>query len=125
MLLPVLTTNSKDFQVSTLSHKKRFHWAPKITPEFNRNSSTFPTEQSNVCHIPHMALADKTLTWLGVTCSTEQEAEIVNQLRRLLTKFVRSYSSSYCFSSHKSGSVSNTVFIVTVPDVTVWFLTVF
>ena len=46
----------------------------------------------------------------------------VTQLRRFFMKLVRSYSSSYCFSSHKSGSVSNTVFIVRAPDATGWFL---
>ena len=57
-----------------------------------------------------------------ITHGKRSKPDPMTQLRRFFMKFVRSYSSSYCFSSHKSGSVSNTVFIVRAPDATGWFL---
>lgn len=49
-------------------------------------------------------------------------AETAPQFRRLFTKCESSNSSSYWFSSHKSGSVSNTVFIVSVCEDVGWLL---
>ena len=134
-------TNTATILTLYTTSKKHFHWALNIISESKRSADQTGHTNTHIhTHTHTHTCSNPTLAhrWQITQCCTytrslhvqaiytthgkKLKPDRMTQLRRFFMKFVRSYSSSYCFSSHKSGSVSNTLFIVRALDATGWFL---